>query len=362
MQPLSTGNVITDFSDESVVVIGKVEIDSDGLGSTGSYQVLPNVVDFAIDTNIEDEVSRFPAYSFSITCLNTDKRYFSWNTASEQHGWLKQGRRIRIWAGIEIDPDDFYYQWITGRVDSYELSTVAGEEICTIEGRDFMRAILDYKLDSPNTYWGAIEKFGTSSGVATYSSTGTGWDSCKGIYIAYLDGIPPYDGSHLFEIYEGEDFGYAEADNNFTFFPYLIPDYTSTGENLWVYYYQAQSIESVVGDILYYAGIFTTTGASGDWVADTDYVTPTGKEVDRVWFNTGTSAFEAIRLLAEVAQYRFYFDYKGKPVFKSKATIDTEDVVDTFTDECITGRGVEENIEEVYNHIIVVGESRETLG
>lgn len=358
MQTLTTGNVITDFSDESVVVIGKVEIDSDGLGSTGSYLELPNVIDFSIDTNIEDMVSRFCGYSFSITCLNTNKRYFSWNTASEYYGWLKQGRRIKVWAGIEIDPDDFYYQWIIGRVDDYSLETVAGEEICTIEGRDFMRAILDYKLYSPNTYWGDIEKFGTSSGVANYEMP----ETCKGLYIAYLDSISPYDGDHLIEIYDKTDFGYVESTGGgeFTFLADVIPGYTSTGENLWVYYYQAKSIESVVGDILYYAGIFASTGAVDIWIADTDYVTPTGKEIDRVSFKTGTSAFEAIRLLAEVTQWRFYFDYEGKPVFKPKATIGTE--VDIFTDECITEQGVEENVEEIYNHIIVIGESRETLG
>lgn len=358
MQTLTTGNVITDFKEKSVVVIGKVEIDWDGTGT--DYKELPDVVDFGIDTNIEEEVSRFCAYSFSITCLNTDKRYFSWNTASLYYNWLKQGRRIRIKAGIEIDPDDFYYQWIIGRVDDYSLSTVAGEEVCTISGRDFMRAILDYKLYSPNTYWGAIEKFNTSSGVANYSSTGAGWLSCKGVYIAYLDSISPYDGSHLAEIYKGTDFGYADSANEFNFLTGTIPGYSSTGENLWVYYYQSQSIESAVGDILYYAGIFTTTGARDDWVTNANYVTPTGEEVDRVWFNTGISAFEAIRLLAEVAQYRFYFDYGGEPVFKPKASIGTS--VDTFSDDCISGQGVEENISEVFNHIIVIGESRETLG
>lgn len=357
MQTLSTGNVISDFSDESVVVIGKVEIDWDGTGT--DYKDLPDVIDFSIDTNIEDEVSRFCAYSFTITCLNTDKRYFSWNTASSYYGWLKQGRRIRIWAGIQKDSEPYLYQWIIGRVDDYSLSTVAGEKICNISGRDFMRAILDYKLYSPNTYWGTTQTFNTSSGVSTYSSTGADWLSCKGIYIAYLDSIDPYDGGHLIEIYKGRDFGYVESDNEFSFLADVIPDYSGTN-NLVVYYYQAQSIESVVGDILYYAGIFASTGARDTWLADTNYVTPTGKEINRVWFNTGTSAFEAIRLLAEVAQHRFYFDYEGDPIFKPKLSIGTS--IDAFSDNCISEQGASENIDEVYNHIIVIGESRETLG
>ena len=356
MQTLTTGNVIGDFKEESVMVIGKIEIDSDG---AGDYQTLPDVTNFTINTNIEDEVSRFCAYSFTITCLNTNERYFSWNTASPYYNWMKQGRRIKIWAGIKLDSTDYYYQWIIGRIDNYTLSIVAGEEICTITGRDFMRTILDYKLYSPNTYWGTTQTFNTSSGTANYSSTGAGWLSCKGLYIAYLDSISPYDGSHLSEIYKDTDFGYAESANEFTFLTDSIPSYSGTN-NLVAYYYQTKSIENVVGDILYYAGIFSSTGAVDTWLADTDYVTVTGEKIDRVWFETGTSAFEAIRLLAEVTHYRFYFDYKGKPVFKPKASINTS--VDTFSNNCITEQGVSENIDEVYNHIIVIGESRETLG
>ena len=600
---------VNDFKGSSVV-IGKIEIDSDG---EGTFVELPNVTDFSLDTNIENEISRFCAYSFTITCLNTDKRYFSWNTASEYYNWLKQGRRIKIYAGIKVNSTDYYYQWIIGRVDNYNLFTVAGEEICTIEGRDFMRTVLDYKLYSPNTHWGTAITFNTVANQADYEmpawwdlaivnydnksfdvssqdttpwqiffkpdgskvymiggqndkiyqyslsikwdistatydtksfyvggqeitpaglffkpdgskvyivgynsdtvyqyslstpwdistatydaksflvsgqdlgphglyfkddgskfyimgfqtkriyqytitnwdistavydaksflvsgqdiysyglyfkddgskvyitgeenmkiyqySLSTPWDistavydaksflvsgqdmypsglffkpdgskiyvmgqeyntihqysisGCTGIYIAYLDSISPYDGSHLFPIYADLDFGYVETDSLFSFYAAVIPSYNGTN-NLVVYYFQAKSIESVVGDILYYAGIFATTGARDTWLANASYVTATGKEIDRVWFNTGTSAFEAIRLLAEVAQYRFYFDYAGNPVFKPKVSIGTS--VDTFSDDCITDEEVGENVEEVYNHIIVVGESRETLG
>jgi len=348
---------VNDFKG-STIVIGKIELDSDG---AGTYVELPDVIDFGIDTNIEDEVTRFCAYSFSITCLNTDKRYFSWNTASAYYDYLKQGRRIKIYAGIKSSSTDYYYQWIIGRVDNYTLETVAGEEICTITGRDFMRAILDYKLHSPNTYWGTTQSFNTSSGTATYSSTGADWLACKGIYIAYLDSISPYDGSHLIPIFVESDFGYLGASNEFSFIATKIPDYTSTGDpNLVVYYYQAQSIETVVGHILYLAGIFATTAARDAWIANASYVTPTGIEIDRVSFNTGTSAFEAIRLLAEVAQYRFYFDYSGNPIFKPKASIGT--AIDTFSDSNISEQGVSENIDEIYNHIIVIGETIETLG
>ena len=336
----------------STIVIGKIEIDVDG---TGNYQELPDVQDFSVNTNIEDEVSRFCAYAFSITCLNTDKRYFSWNTSSSYYNWLKQGRRIKIYAGIKSSDTDYYYQWLIGRVDNYSLATVAGEEICYITGRDFMRTVLDYKLYSPNTYWGTSQTFDTVALQSDYAMNA----DCKGIYIAYLDNTDPYDGSKLYPIYEGSDFGYIETTNKFSFLAALIPTYDGTN-NLVVYYFQAQKVEDAVADILLGAGIFADETAKNTWLANTDLITPTGVEIDRVSFYTGQQSFEGIRLLAEVVQYRFYFDYAGNPVFKPKPTIGTS--VDTLSDDCITSQEVSEDVEEIYNNIIVVGETRETLG
>ena len=328
----------------SVIVIGKIEIDIDG---AGDYQELPDVQDFAVNTNIEDEVSRFCAYSFSITCLNTNDRYFSWNTSSAYFDWLKQGRRIKIYAGIKTGGTEYFYQWIIGRVDNYSLSTVAGEEICTINGRDFMRTILDYKLI--DIYWGSSESFNTTDGGIRFDMNA----ACKGCYLAYIDSTT-LDGSTLVEIHQFEQWSYNSYDNQFVFATDYIPSYVGTA-NLKVYYYTAQDIEDCVGHILYLAGIFATTAARDAWIANAAYVTPTGETIDRVWFKAGTSAFKAISLLAEVAQYRFYFDYAGNPIFKPKPTVGVS--VDTLTDDCITNQKVSEDIEEVYNDIVVIGET-----
>jgi len=341
---------VADFKG-STIVIGKIMIDSDGVGD---YQELPDVTDFSINTNIEDEVSRFCAYAFSITCLNTDKRYFSWNTGSTQYNWLKQGRRIKIYAGVKVNSTDYYYQWIIGRVDNYSLSTVAGEEICNINGRDFMRTVLDYKLYSPNTYWGDTQTFDTVADQANYVMNAT----CKGIYMAYLDSITK-DGTSLYPIYEHVDFGYWDKTNEFSFLAANIPAFNGTN-NLKVYYFKIQKVEDVVADILLGAGIFADETAKNTWLANTDLITPTGVEIDRVSFYTGQQAFEGIRLLAEVVQYRFYFDYAGNPIFKAKPSVGTE--VDNFSYSNLESESIEENIDEIYNNIIVIGETRETLG
>ncbi|GAH55659.1 unnamed protein product, partial [marine sediment metagenome] len=94
---------ISDFKKNLIVVLAKVEIDSDGIGSPESYKKLLDVKDFSINTNIENEVSRFCSYSFSITCLNTDDQYSPFNTISPYKDWVKQGRRIKLYIGIEVN-------------------------------------------------------------------------------------------------------------------------------------------------------------------------------------------------------------------------------------------------------------------
>jgi len=350
--PLTTN----DFKEKSIIVISKIKIDSDGIGSPESYKELPDVKDFSINTNIENEVSRFCAYSFSISCLNTDDRYSPFKTGSTYYDWVKQGRRIKLYIGIKANGTEYYYQSILGRIDRYRLGKRAGENICVITGRDLMRTLLDYKLYSPNTYWGATQTFNTVADQVKYSMDAT----CKGIYIAYLDNISPYNGSHLSEIYKGSEWGYLDTTNEFSFLIGNVPDFNGIAPgNLKIYYYKIQVVENVVADILLSAGIFADEEEKNDWLAS-EYVSATGYSIDRVWFNVGTSAFEAIRLLAEVVQRRFYFDYAGNPVFKPKASLGEE--VDVFEGSDIEVESIEENIDEVYNNIIVLGEIRETLG
>jgi len=342
---------VSDFKKKVIVVLAKVDIDSDG---TGDFRHLLDVKGFSINTNIENEVSRFCSYSFSITCLNTDDRYSPYNTISDYYNWVKQGRKIKLYIGIKSNGSDYYYQNILGRIDRYGLGKRSGENICTITGRDLMRTLLDYKLYSPNTYWGATQTFNTVADQVEYSMDAT----CKGIYIAYLDSISPYDGSHLSEIYKNSEWGYLETTNKFSFLTGNVPTFNGT-DNLKIYYLKTQVVENVVAQILLSAGIFANETEKNTWLAS-GYVSATGYSIDRIWFNVGSSAFEAIRLLAEVVQYRFYFDYAGNPIFKPKTSLGEE--VDTFKDSDIEVESIEENIDEVYNNIIVLGEIRETLG
>ncbi|GAH88133.1 unnamed protein product, partial [marine sediment metagenome] len=93
-----------------------------------------------------------------------------------------------------------------------------------------------------------------------------------------------------------------------------IPYYNGTN-NLVVYYFKSQVPEEVVADILVESGAIREDQRVA-WLTNTEpcYVTPTEKTIDRVWFNKGTTCLEALRLIAEAVQYRFYFDQDGNPI------------------------------------------------
>ncbi|GAH42749.1 unnamed protein product, partial [marine sediment metagenome] len=165
MQDIVDPLTIEDFEKDSILVISKVEIDSDG---AGNFQELPEVKTYNISTNEENRVAKFCSYSFNITCLNTDDRYDPLNSGSSYFNWLKQGRKIKLWAGIEKNATPYLYQLILGRIDNFKLGKRAGQDICTITGRCLMRMVLDFKLYSPNTYWGASATYNTVANQIRY--------------------------------------------------------------------------------------------------------------------------------------------------------------------------------------------------
>jgi len=351
MQTIEEPLTIEDFEKPSIVVISKVEIDSDG---EGNFQELPDIKTYNINTNEENRVAKFCSYSFNITCLNTDDRYDPLNSGSSYYNWLKQGRRIKLWAGIRKSEEDHPYQLILGRIDNFKLNKRSGQDICTITGRCLMRMVLDFKLYSPYTYWGTGATYNTVANKIRYDME----DDCKGVYRVFLDSTPPdYDGSNLEEIYENTDWSYDWHNNQLVFIPQRIPDFAGT-DNLKVYYFQTQDVENVVADILLAAGIFADEDAKNTWLAS-EHCTATDKIIDRVWFNAGTSTLKAIALLSEVVQYRFYFDYAGNPIFKPKPSAGSP--VNTISDYKTKIEDTGENVEEVYTHVIVIGEERDRI-
>ena len=128
--------------------------------------------------------------------------------------------------------------------------------------------------------------------------------------------------------------------------------------NLKIDYFIAQTIEKCVADILLLAGIFASETEKDVWLAS-EYIVKTEQKINRVWFDIGCTAFEAIRLLAEVALYDFYFDATGNPIFKPRVIGDGEDKVDTLLEADLEGYEVEQSNAELHTHIIVTGEGYE---
>ena len=135
------------------------------------------------------------------------------------------------------------------------------------------------------------------------------------------------------------------------------PEYDGTN-NLKVDYFIPQNIEEVAADILLLAKVFASETEKDAWLAS-EYVVATGQKINRVWFDIGCTAFEAIRLLAEVALYDFYFDYEGNPIFKPREISDEEDNVDTLLESDLEGYEVEQSDEELHTHVIITGEGYE---
>lgn len=347
MQDLQ-GLTKTNFEARSNVTIGKVEIDIDG---SENFHELVDLKDVDISCSIINEVALLAAVSFTITCLNTNQQY-SWEAGgAAYYNWLRQGRKVRIYAGIKVSGTKYYWKWITGRIDHIEFIKEGGKHIGVITGKCFMGMLVENHLKQE--YWGSQKLFNTSDQVDEFVMP----SNCTGVYRAFLDSISPYDGSRLKELSKNTDWTYDWTTNVFMLLRGVIPYYSGVN-NLVVYYFTAQVVENVIADLLVEAELLYLHDRAG-WLVDSNFVTPTGKEIDRVWFSKGTSYIEAIRLISEVVQYRFYPNQDGDPVFRPKPSESM--AVKSLSSREVNIIRTEEDVEEVKNHIIIIGEERKKL-
>jgi hypothetical protein len=338
----------TNFEARSNVTVGKVEVDIDG---SGNFHDLVDLKDVDISCSIINEVALLAAVSFTITCLNTNQQY-SWEAGgATYYNWLRQGRKVRIYAGIKVSGTKYYWKWITGRIDHVEFVKEGGKHIGVITGKCFMGMLIGNDLKQE--YWGSQKFFSTSDQVDEFEMP----SDCTGVYRAFLDSTYPYDGSRLTEISKNTDWTYDWTTNVFMLLRGIIPYYSGVN-NLIVYYFTSQVVENVIADILVESEILLLHDRIG-WLANSNFVTPTGKKIVRVWFNKGTAYLEAIRLISEVVQYRFYPDQDGNPVFRPKPSESVS--VKSLSDREVNIIRTEEDVEEVKNHIIIIGEERKKL-
>jgi len=125
--------------------------------------------------------------------------------------------------------------------------------------------------------------------------------------------------------------------------------------NLNIYYYTSQAPENMVADILVMAGDYADRATA---LAAMDY-TATGILIERPRFEAGTTKLEAIRMLAERCNYRFWIAYDGTPCFKpAPAAKDTPDF--TFTSwSNFSSHNYKQDKTQVKNQISIEGDAEE---
>ena len=239
---------------------------------------------------------------------------------------------------------DFHWSWVYGIIDNVSTSKSADGEMCNISGRDYVAYLSENYLK--NLWWGKNKKYTVTPNTEFYQME----DNCKGIYRAFLKiGDNPYR-----EIRLNSEFTYDWDINQFVFLKPNVPDVT--GE-LWVYYFTAQKVEDVIADLLIESGLLNITQKL-TWLSNTNYCIPTGVEVDRVYFSSGTNYINAIENLMQVAPYyRLYINNNGIPCFKPPPDLSHD--VKTLKESEYMIRNTEDRIDELYNHFIIEGEKRE---
>ena len=232
------------------------------------------------------------------------------------------------YASIDSDTWKTYTLYFTAQVDGplyMTLHTVfSGEE---------------YRIDniSIHTYRSYWERYYELLDVVPDS---------KGPYHVTLDAVDVWQGE------EDEGWWYAETGEDGPDPPYhpaevVFFDANKTvpaGVDVVISYFTQQAPEDVVAALLVLAG-----------VAGELETTATGITIDKVWFKEGTTCLEAIKMLCERCDYRFFFKYDGTPVFKPKPAVDA--AVDfIFTDpRHIASINTYQDQGEIKNRIIIKG-------
>ncbi len=239
---------------------------------------------------------------------------------------------------------DFHWSWIYGIIDNVTTSKSADGEMCNISGRDYVAYLSENYLK--NLWWGKQGKYSIIANKEKYNMP----SDCKGIYKAYKYNIATqeYD-----EIVLNSEYTYDWEKNQFVFLHPNVP-YQTEG-SIWVWYFTSQIVENVVADLLIEAGLLTHSDKQ-NWLTG-DLVTATGKTIDRVWFESGTTYMHAIELLAERVIYRFRVNPLGQPMFTRIPVLLTDTTKRLNREEYIV-RNIEERLDELYNHFYLVGEKR----
>lgn len=348
MQDLQ-GLVITNFENKANIILGKAEVDKDGLGN---FVELEEITTFNIQSNITNIFQNTCAISFSITLTNTDDKYSLHNTGASHYDYIKEGRKIRLYLGARLKPDagehaDYYWSWVYGIIDKPTMEYNETSEMCFITGRDYIAYLSETYLKK--LWWGKNIKTDIIKDQEKYSMP----SDCTGIYKVFIDKTGTR--TDFKEITLNSEWTYDWTTNELVFLIPSVP-YEDADDCLWIYYFTARNVAILVADFLTEAGIMNYSERYL-WLSNPLLCTPTSKTVQRAWFESGTNYITAINMLTETSIYRFYINGEGKPCFKSIPLLST--TIKRIDDTEYLLKKTEERLDELYNHFILIGEYRE---
>lgn len=176
---------------------------------------------------------------------------------------------------------------------------------------------------------------------------------CTGIYHVVLDGVEEWPGKQ-----KGEGWYYDLGTNRFWFDIDKVVA-AGVGNNLFIYYFTQQQAQNVVADILVkaYPTVYGAAFPANRVAAFNAMLNPvTGVGIDRVWFNAGTPYIDAIRMLCERCNYRFYFAYDGTPRFVPAPAPAAVPIFLPFLPKHNQSPVVYQSQSEIWNRIVIEGD------
>lgn len=341
--------VIKDFEKSALIILGKAEVDKDGIGN---YVELEGVTDFNIQSNITNIFQNTCALTFNLSLANTKDKYSLYNKGASYYDYIKEGRKIRLYIGARLTPDggeaaDYYWSWVYGIIDKPTMTYDENSEMCFISGRDYIAFLSETYLKK--LWWGKNKRYDIVADQDKYSMP----SDCTGIYRVFLDKTGTR--TAFKEITLNSEYTYDWQTNELVFLIPSVPTEAAVG-CLWIYYHTEINVATLVADLLTEAGIMNASERYL-WLLNTALCTPTTKTVQRAWFNSGTNYITAINMLTEVATiYRFFINGEGQPCFKQIPLLST--TVKRIDDAEYLIKKTEERLDELYNHFIIIGEKR----
>jgi len=309
-----------DFETQVFTPVYKVQIYKNG------WQDVDGIVSLSVDFQ-GSAADGVVSASLNLTVNDETAKYhpFSNTPYSDYFGFR---RKIRVFIGLKKGESDYTWSYFTGNINSAQHSKSAAgrglQRTVTVRALDYCDVLNTYKFGK-NVYWGLTTSVVLQPNMYEYNMP----TECNGIHHVTQDGA------------EFTDWTYNWETNK------LAVTTEELVGTLMVYYYTTQNVVSVLQKILTDVGIAASLAYE-----------PTSRTIQRVYFDEGTSALEAVKRLSQLINYRFWFDGDGIPHFAPVKEVETttDFAFKDYKNLQVQTATIEDS--EFYNAVEVFGEER----